>query len=111
MLARMRPASKIGQLAVGPIDQKRLEASSKLMVLLLERPNDPVSENLGNKSAVATPMRAVAAASCRSAARMSGRRRNRSEGSPTGTSVGTPGMTAAAETPFIPGLVATAGFS
>jgi hypothetical protein len=49
-------------------------------------------EVAGRRSAVAAPMRAVAAARLRSACRMSGRRRSRSEGSPAGTSGGTVGI-------------------
>ena len=50
----------------------------------------------GNRSAVATPTRAVAAWRSASARRMSGRRRSRSDGSPTGTSGGVAGIGASA---------------
>ena len=43
---------------------------------------------LGNRSACATPIRAVAAVSCCSACRMSGRRSSSSEGNPAGTAGG-----------------------
>ena len=48
----------------------------------------------GNRSAVATPMSAVAAWIWASAWRMSGRRRSSSEGTPTGTAGGAAGIVA-----------------
>ena len=48
------------------------------------KPIKPLSVSRGNKSAFATPIRAVAAASSRSAARTSGRRRSRSSGESDG---------------------------
>ena len=51
----------------------------------------PVKVTRGNRSAIATPTRAVAPASSRSAMRMSGRRRSRPAGSPTGTMPGSGG--------------------
>src|SRR6266478_6658015 len=85
MFARILPPSNIGQVTVGPKDQRPLLALAKDLSEMLSRPAAPVRLNLGNKSAVATPMFAVAAASCRSACRTSGRRRNNSDGSPGGT--------------------------
>ena len=55
-------------------------------------PNDPVRENRGNRSAIATPIRAVAACSCASARRTSGRRRRSSDGTPTATCCGLCGI-------------------
>ncbi|GMU45665.1 MAG: hypothetical protein AMXMBFR26_04470 [Porticoccaceae bacterium] len=96
MVARTRPPRKIGQLSAGPIDQKRLLQSKKSPALSLASPAPPSSENRGYSSAVATPMRAVAAASSRSARRRSGRRRSRSDGSPAGSPAGAAGIGAAA---------------
>ena len=59
MFQRMRPASKTGQLTVGPKVQKRLLQFARSESCELFSPSDPVRENFGNKSAVATPMRAV----------------------------------------------------
>ncbi len=85
---RSRPPSKIGcvngalksQAAPGPVN--------RLARCVLWMPAEPVSGRLGNNCARATPMLAVAAASCCSAARMSGRRSSRRDGSPAGTSGG-----------------------
>src|SRR5262249_981202 len=92
MFARIFPASKTGQLIVGPMDQNLLPRVNQSLVLTLSRPAMPVRENLGNRSAIAAPTCAVAAASCRSARRMSGRRLSRSEGNPTSTSGGRVGI-------------------
>jgi hypothetical protein len=51
MFARMRPASKMGQLSVGPIDQKWLAPVAKAARLRLSNPSEPVKDRLGNKSA------------------------------------------------------------
>ena len=88
----MRPASKIRHCTVGPADQNRLPAENQSPALTLSKPAVPVRKNFGNKSAVATPISAVAAASWRSARCTSGRRNNNSEGSPTGTTGGAAGM-------------------
>ena len=97
MLARMRPESKIRHCTVGPADQKLLPLVNQSLALTLSNPAAPVRKNFGNKSALATPMLAVAAASCRSATCTSGRRRSNSEGSPTGTTGGAAGMGAATD--------------
>ena len=81
----MRPASKIPHCTVGPRDQNLLFPVNQSLALVPSNPATPVSENFGNRSAVATPIRAVEAASCRSACWTSGRRRSRSDGSPAGT--------------------------
>src|SRR5690349_20789863 len=94
MLARIRPASNNGQLTDGPKDQKLLFQLARLAGLLPDTASDPVNEKRGNRSAVATPMRAVAAWTCASARRMSGRRRNNSDGNPIGTESGTRGTEA-----------------
>ncbi|MFO0982015.1 MAG: hypothetical protein U1E76_09780 [Planctomycetota bacterium] len=63
-----------------------------------------MSEKRGYRSAVATPRRAVAAASSRSARRKSERRRNSSAGTPTGTMGGrADGSLAASLTTSLPG--------
>ncbi len=62
MFARIRPASKMGQRTVGPIDQNRLAPRARSPKLTLSNPNVPVRENRGNRSTVTTPTRAVAAA-------------------------------------------------
>src|SRR5665811_1432807 len=85
MFQWMRPPAKIGQVTLGPNDQNLLFAKlPSLLTSLAETPKLPVRKNLGNRSAVATPMRAVAAWIWASARRMSGRRRSSSEGRPTG---------------------------
>ena len=61
MLARIRPAAKIGHVIEGPTDHIRLDPKKKSLVLIDSSPALPVMENLGNRSAVATPTRAVAA--------------------------------------------------
>src|SRR6202035_5049377 len=98
MLARIRPAAKIGHVIEGPTDHIRLDPKRKSLVLIDSSPALPVMENLGNRSAVATPTRAVAAAISRSAPRISGRRRSRSEGRPAGI------RTAIASGSAIPGI-------
>ncbi|MNS73077.1 hypothetical protein D3C72_1065060 [compost metagenome] len=52
------------------------------------KPNSAVSEIRGKNAAFATPIRALAAAICRSAAAMSGRRSSSSDGRPAGTATG-----------------------
>ena len=49
-------------------------------------PNSAVRLSLGKNSALATPMRALAATSCSSTWRRSGRRASSADGSPAGTS-------------------------
>src|SRR2546426_12305436 len=55
---------------------------------LLSKPPAPVSEMLGKKEALATPIWALAATMISSACRTSGRRSSNSEGRPAGTSSG-----------------------
>ena len=62
MLARILPASKMGQVTVGPMDQNRLRPVNQSLALTLCNPMVPSKENFGYKSAVATPTCAVAAA-------------------------------------------------
>ncbi len=90
----MRPVEKICQVADGPIDQKRLFQSPSEANLLPWVPTSPVSEMWGNRSAVATPISAVAAWIWASAWRISGRRRSNSDGTPTGTAGGAAGTAA-----------------
>src|SRR5665811_1174688 len=93
MFQWMRPPAKIGQVTLGPNDQNLLLAKlPSLLTSLAETPKFPVMKNLGNRSAVATPMRAVAAWIWASARRMSGRRRSSSEGRPTGIAGGVGGI-------------------
>ena len=92
ILARILPASKIGQKILGPIDQKRLGAEIKSLALILWKPKAPVNENLGYRSAVAAPTCAVVEATCRSARRISGRRLRSSAGIPTCASGGNAGI-------------------
>lgn len=76
MVARTRPARKIGQVNAGPTDQKRLPQAKKSPPLSLASPAPPSSEKRGYRSAVATPRRAVAAASSRSRRRCRSRPRD-----------------------------------
>lgn len=46
IVARMRAAPKLGQLRVGPMDQKRLEPRGRSASQLLWRPSVPVRDNL-----------------------------------------------------------------
>src|SRR5512141_2783831 len=92
MFARTLPALKIDQLVLGPMLQKELEDLAISVRFMLAWPMFPVREKRGHRSAVATPILAVAAASCCSVLRTSGLLRSRSEGSPTGTSGGSPGI-------------------
>ena len=59
-----------------------------LAVPFLGRQTPRAAQRKGNESAVATPIRAVAAASSRSALRISGRRRSKSMGTPGRTRLG-----------------------
>src|SRR5919198_5113304 len=81
----------------GPTEKKRPPPVNQSLALILCKPMAPVSENFGNKSAVAAPTCAVAAASCLSALRISGRRLSNSEGRPTSTSGGKAGIGAVGE--------------
>src|ERR1700677_5188913 len=92
MLARICPESKRRHCTVGPTDQKRLPALNQSERLMLCKPTSPVNENFGKRSATATPMRAVAAANCRSDWRLSGRGWRKLAGRPTGTTGGEAGM-------------------
>ena len=72
----------------GPADQYVVASFAKSETSRVLEPNVPTSVNFGNKSAVATPIRALAAISCCSACRTSGLRRKMLEGKPTGTTGG-----------------------
>src|SRR5262249_50584105 len=72
----------------GPRDEEKFPFENQFCSILLCQLTAPVRENVGNRSAVATPIWAVAAWICASASRISGRRRHRSEGKPTGTAGG-----------------------
>jgi hypothetical protein len=94
MFARIRPPANTGQTTCGPRDQNRLAPVKTSAASVAATPSVPVSSSRGNRSAVATPIRAVAAASSRSARRTSARRRSSSDGSPTGTADGPGGIAA-----------------
>jgi hypothetical protein len=57
MFALILPASKIGQLMVGPMDQNRLPPLNQSLALMLCKPWEPVSENFGKRSAMAAMTR------------------------------------------------------
>ena len=79
---RVEPAEiEKGAAIAGPTDQIGLMRKGETPVW---RPVGAVTATCGNKSAVATPMSAVALANSRSATAMSGRRRNRSSANPRG---------------------------
>ncbi len=80
----LRPPSKIGIVTLGPICQKRLPGLITSMIVALSNPAAPVMLIRGKNAATATPMRALAAASSRSASATSGRRSSRCRGQPGG---------------------------
>src|SRR4029453_7277284 len=88
MLATTLPPWQSAHCIVGPRDEEKFPFENQFCSILLCQLTAPVREKLGNRSAVATPIWAVAAWICASASRISGRRRNRSEGKPTGTAGG-----------------------
>src|SRR5688572_7020235 len=74
----------MGSETLGPSDQTRLSQSNRSSVSALRYPPDAVRRTTGKNAALATPMRALLAASCRSASATSGRRSNKSDGKPAG---------------------------
>ncbi len=86
------PKSSKGAAIAGPTDHIGL-ITSEATPSPVCRPPAAVTATCGNKSAVATPISAVAPANWRSASTMSGRRRRRSIGKPDRTR---PGKAAAA---------------
>ncbi|MNP14761.1 hypothetical protein D3C76_1070970 [compost metagenome] len=85
--ARTLPRSKAAQVMLGPSAQALAAEEPICEPRAAVKPRKPLRLTRGNRSAVATPTLAVAAASWRSALRMSGRRRNSSPGSPTGNAL------------------------
>jgi hypothetical protein len=72
---------------LGASEKARDCAPPKSLLRPARKPTKPPSEMCGNQSALATPMRALAAASSRSATRMSGRRASTSPALPIGSAV------------------------
>jgi hypothetical protein len=56
-LARLLPASKTGQLIVGPMDRSLLPRVNQSLALTLCKPYEPVSENFGKRSRRLAPWR------------------------------------------------------
>lgn len=84
----MRPPANTGMERLGPIDQTRLSAVMRFSSLAACQPAEPVSVSTGKEAALATPMRALAAAMSRSASATSGRRSSALDGMPGGTDGG-----------------------
>ncbi|MNY50018.1 hypothetical protein D3C86_1854900 [compost metagenome] len=72
----------------GPSIQVREDHLNRFDRSADSKPNSPVSVMRGKNAALATPMRALAAAIWRSAAAMSGRRSSSSDGNPAGIAIG-----------------------
>src|SRR5260370_39804875 len=84
ILARIRPASKIGQVIDGPIVHIRLEPKRKLPVLIDSSPVVAVVGKFGKKATGAPPTRAVGAAPPPFAHAKSGRPPRRTGSRPAG---------------------------
>ena len=82
----------MGQSKRGPPKASNEWPSKKLAASSALRPTEPMSWKRGRRSALATPIRALCAATCRSARSTSGRRRSRSAGIPTAMATGAAGM-------------------
>ena len=85
MRERTRPKSSSGQVSPAPSEYCCESLRPRSVRRLLAKPIRPIRLTRGKRSAVATPMSAVAAASWRSAATRSGRRRSSCSGVPIGS--------------------------
>src|ERR1700723_2472426 len=91
MRARTLPKSKAAQEILGPKEKKRESLAPSSLKVGAKYPPPRVRVTLGKRSPPATPRRAVAPASLRSATRTSGRRRSNSSGVPTALISGSAG--------------------